>query len=59
MQLSATIWTSFDRLREELGAEELLDSLARAMGTDELEENLKYIARMYDINLNEEEEEEE
>ena len=37
----------------------MLDSLARAMGADELGENLVYIARMSDIDLPEEEEEEE
>lgn len=42
-------WDLFEELREEMGAEHLLDSLAKAMGNFELAENLDYICRMEDI----------
>lgn len=38
-----------DRMVEILGTEEVLESLAKAMSAKELEENLEYIARMFDI----------
>lgn len=43
------VWEAYEIALERLGAEELCESLARAMGTDALEENLKYIFRTWDI----------
>lgn len=45
------IWDNFDTLREELGDEELLMNLAKAMGTDMLQDLLDYIGRAYDVQL--------
>ena len=42
---------------EYLGAEGLCEALAKAMGTDELESNLKYIFRVNDIPFGDDEEE--
>lgn len=50
------VWDAYDVALEYLGAEELCESLAKAMGTDELEENLRYIFRNYDLNPDEDEE---
>lgn len=46
-------------LVESLGAEEALYALTKAMSDDEFNENYEYICRMYEINTEEEEEEEE
>jgi hypothetical protein len=35
---------------ELLGSETLLNELLQALGTDQVEENLEYIARQYDIS---------
>ena len=40
-----------DELKEALGSDELLLSLALALTSDELQENLEYIDRMYDTNI--------
>ena len=40
-----------------LGEDALLDALVGALGVDELEENLNYIFRVYDLKMYEEEEE--
>ena len=40
-----------DRLINILGTEELLQSLIRALGLDELIDNYLYIARMHDIDI--------
>lgn len=41
----------FDKLIEVLGYEEVLENLIKALTDTEREENANYIARMYDINL--------
>lgn len=41
---------AFEYAKELMGAEELLDALSLAMGTNELYENLEYIFRMHEIN---------
>ncbi|NLC04247.1 MAG: hypothetical protein GX787_08230 [Tissierellia bacterium] len=51
-------WSLFDEVVEILGEEEVLLALAKALSSDELNENLAYIARVYDIREDEEEEEE-
>ena len=40
-----------EELKEIIGAEELLLSLALALSSDELQENLEYIDRMFDTNI--------
>ena len=46
-------WELFEKLRDELGDSYLLDSLAQALSSDELYENMEYIARMNDIEIEE------
>ena len=41
----------YETLKEELGAEILLEDLYLALNTNELEENLEYIARMRAIEF--------
>lgn len=43
------LWEAFDEIAEELGPEEFLNALAKAMDTDELKENMQYIIRCYDL----------
>lgn len=40
------VWDAYDVALEYLGAEELCLSLAKAMGTDALEENLRYLIQI-------------
>ena len=42
-----------DILKEEMGDNELLVALLRAMSCDDIIDNLEYIARCYDIELTE------
>ena len=42
---------AFDKLRDSLGAETLLDNLVQALTADEQCENFDYIARCFDIDL--------
>lgn len=51
------VWDAYELAAEYLGYEGLCDALAKAMGTDELESNLKYICRVYEIPFMEDEEE--
>lgn len=44
----------FEKLRNELGESYLLDSLALALSDDDLYENMEYIARMNDIEIEDE-----
>lgn len=46
-------WDKYDTCLEFLGAEELCDALAKAMGTDELNDLLDYIIRTYEIPTDE------
>lgn len=55
---SVDVWDAYDKAMEMLGAEELCMSLAKAMGTYELEENLKYIDRMAELGIYDEDEDE-
>ncbi len=43
-----------EKLREKLGVETLLNELEKALSSDELQDNLEYIAKMYDIDYEEE-----
>jgi hypothetical protein len=46
-------WKLFEKLKDELGESYLLDSLAQALSDDELYDNMEYIARMNDIDIEE------
>lgn len=52
-------WEKYEKLLEVMGAELLLENLAKSIGEWALEEHLDFIARMYDVDFEEEEEEEE
>ena len=43
------LWEAFDEIAEELGTEEFLNALAKAIGNEELKENMQYIIRAYDL----------
>lgn len=44
-----------EKLREELGTETLLNELEEALSSDELQDNLEYIAKMHGIDYEGEE----
>ena len=43
------LWNAIDKLKDIMGADDLVEALCRAMSDDELRENLKYIIRMHDL----------
>ena len=45
------LFEKMDEMVELMGAETVLEELARAMSSDELQENLEYIDRMTETNL--------
>lgn len=45
------VWDIFEEMKEMLGAEELVNELAQALSTDELEENLRFIDKNHDFGL--------
>ena len=45
------VWDIFEEMKEMLGAEELVNELAQALSTDELEENLRFIDKNHDLGL--------
>jgi len=45
------LYNIVDEMTELMGHEQLLDALIRAMSSDELESNLRYIDRVYDLDL--------
>lgn len=47
--MNQELWNEEEKIRDILGAEELLDSLEKAIGEDMLEDMLAYICRMNDI----------
>ena len=49
------LWEAFDEIAEELGPEEFQLALAKAIGMDQLKENMQYIIRCYDLAEPEEE----
>lgn len=53
----SNVWDAYDVAMEYLGADGFCEALAKAMGTDELESNLKYIFRVYDIPFGDDEDE--
>ena len=48
---SSEVWDIFEEMKELLGEEELLNELAQALSTDELEENLRWIDKNHDLGL--------
>jgi len=44
-------WDNMETLKEYLGAEGLLAELMHAMSAQEAKENLEHIARMHDISI--------
>lgn len=52
----SNVWDAYDIAIDYLGADGLCEALAKAMGTDALESNLKYIFRVYDIPFGDDEE---
>lgn len=50
-------WNLFEEMLDKMGAEKLLEDLAFALSDNELEDNMRFIARMNDIELDEDEEE--
>ena len=48
---SDQIWKAFEQMKDAMGAESLLDELAQALSTDQLEENLRFIDRNNDLNI--------
>ena len=45
------LFEKMDKMVELMGANAVLEELARAMSSDELQENLEYIDRMNETNL--------
>ena len=45
------VWDIFEEMKELLGTEELVNELAQALSTDELEENLRFIDKNHDLGL--------
>lgn len=56
--MNQELWNEEEKIREILGAEELLDSLEKAIGEDMLEDMLAFICRMNDIETTLKEKEE-
>ena len=40
-----------DKMKDIMGADELLEAICRAMSSDALEDNLRYIDRMHETNV--------
>ena len=43
------LWDIVEEMRQILGDAELLESLIKALGTDQAQDNLEYIARCWDL----------
>lgn len=56
--MNQELWNEEEKIRDILGAEELLDSLEKAIGEDMLEDMLAFICRMNDIETTLKEKEE-
>lgn len=46
-------WNIFEEMLDKMGAEKLLEDLAFALSDKELEDNMRFIAQMNDIELDE------
>ena len=44
------LWDKIDELKEELGADKLLDEICQGLSDDALEKVLKFICKNYDIH---------
>ena len=44
------LWDKIDELKEELGADKLLDEICQGLSDDALKEVLKFICKNYDIH---------
>jgi hypothetical protein len=45
------LYEKLDEMVEIMGAEQMLDALVRALSSDVLEDNLRYINRCYETNV--------
>ena len=45
------LWTKFEQMKEMIGVESLLDNLAQSLGTDVLEDHLRFIDRCFECNV--------
>ena len=45
------LWDQLDTLKEELGAEKVLDELCKAMTDDQMKEYIEFIAQNYEIKI--------
>lgn len=45
------LYEIFSKMRDEIGAETLLEDLFQALSSKEIEENLRWIDRVRDLNL--------
>ena len=46
------LWDAIDKIKDTLGSDKFIDELCQAMSDDELEKNLKFIAKNYEIKIN-------
>lgn len=52
-------WTLYDKLLDALGGEELALSICKALSSDDMNTALQYIARCWDIDTEDDEDDEE
>ena len=45
------LWDAIDDIKDVLGADKFIDELCQAMSDDDLEENLKFIAKNNEIKI--------
>lgn len=48
---SEQIWDAFEKMKDAMGAEALLNELAQALSIDELESNLKFIDKNNELHI--------
>lgn len=48
---SEQIWDAFEKMKDAMGAEALLNELAQALSVDELESNLKFIDKNNELHI--------
>lgn len=49
--ISNKLWDKIDEMKEVMGADKLLEELCRCLSDDELEKQLKYICKAYEIKF--------
>lgn len=49
-------WELYEKVREQMDGYALLEALVRALSDDELYENMKFIVRCYEIEIEEDDE---